>query len=87
MAHERQELAKCDLEWILWRKEWGEQWRSEAETRGNDRRRQSDQKKFVTGFLAQPDLLLLPLQVLHERLYLGASSSCPLAAQDIQSCP
>jgi hypothetical protein len=62
----------------------GEQW-SEAETRGDEPDRQSDQKKSRAGLSAQPGLLLLPLQVLHMWLCPYFSSSCPLAAQDRQS--
>jgi hypothetical protein len=45
----------------------GEQW-SEAEMRGDKHDRLSDLRKCRTGLPAQPGLLLLPLQVLHERL-------------------
>jgi hypothetical protein len=38
----------------------GEQW-SEAETRGNEPDRQSDERKSRAGLPAQPGLLLLPL--------------------------
>jgi hypothetical protein len=62
----------------------GEQW-SEAETRGDEPDRQFDQKKSGAGLPAQPSLLLLSLQVLHERLYPYVSFSCLLAAQDRQS--
>jgi hypothetical protein len=58
-----------------------------VEERGDERGRKSDQKKSVAGLPTQPDLLLLLLQVLHGRLCLDASSFCPLAAQDRQSCP
>jgi hypothetical protein len=85
MARERHELAKWEVEWRLWQKEWGKQW-SEAETRGDELVRQSDQRKSRAGLPAQPDLLLLPLQVLHVRLYPYSSSSCSLSAQDRLSC-
>jgi hypothetical protein len=61
--------------------------RSEAGTRGDEHGRKSDQKKSVADLPVQPDLLLLLLQVLHGRLCPDASSFCPLAAQDRQSCP
>jgi hypothetical protein len=61
--------------------------RSEVEARGNELYRQSDQKKSRASLPTQPDLQLLPLQVLHVWLCPYAFSSCPLAAQDRQSCP
>jgi hypothetical protein len=60
-----------------------EQW-SEAEMRGDELCRLSNQKRSATIL---PVLLLLPLQVLHERLCSYDASSCPPAGQDKPSFP
>jgi hypothetical protein len=48
---------------------------------GDELDRLSDLRKFGAVLPAQPTLLLLSLQVLHERLYPYVASSCPPAAQ------
>jgi hypothetical protein len=43
-ARDQEELAKWEVEWRLGQKEWSEQWRSEAETRGDELDRRSDEE-------------------------------------------